>query len=206
VVEVTQRDIAIFDLGGVLINWDPRHLYRRLFAGDEVAMEEFLATVCTDEWNLQQDAGRSFAEAEAAAIALHPHQRELITAWCRHFDEMIPGAVEGTVAILDELRRRKVPLYALTNWSEETFRSQPARFPFLHWFDGIVVSGREKLVKPDPRIYNLLLKRHGVDPNRAAYIDDVRANAEAATALGIHGIHFRSPDQLRGELRSIGLI
>jgi 2-haloacid dehalogenase len=203
---MAQRDIAIFDLGGVLIDWDPRHLYRRLFAGDEAAMEEFLATVCTDEWNLQQDAGRSFAEAEAAAIALHPHRRDFITAWNRHFDEMIPGAIEGTVAILGELRRREVPLYALTNWSEETFRTQPVRFPFLQWFTGIVVSGREKLVKPDPRIYTLLLTRHGVDPKRAVYIDDVRANAEAATALGIHGIHFRSPDQLRGKLRSIGLL
>jgi 2-haloacid dehalogenase len=201
-----RREIVIFDLGGVLIDWDPRHLYRRLFAGDLVAMEDFLATVCTEEWNEQQDAGRSFAEAEAEAVVRHPDKRDLIVAWARHFDEMIPGAIEGTVAILAELRARGVSLYALTNWSAETFPSQRQRFEFLSWFAGIVVSGEEKLIKPDPRIYQRLLERYDIAPVRAVYIDDVPANAAAAAALGIHGVHFTSPAQLYTELRALGLL
>ena len=203
---VRPRQAVIFDLGGVLIDWDPRHLYRRLFDGDEAAMEHFLANVCTTDWNRQQDAGRPFAEAEAEAAARHPDKLELIQAWVRNFDEMIPRAIDGTVAILDELRQRGVRLYALTNWSAETFASQPARFDFLGWFEGIVVSGREKLIKPDPRIFRVLLDRYAVEPEQAVFIDDVAANAAAATALGIHGIHFTGADELRGELAALSLL
>jgi 2-haloacid dehalogenase len=197
---------VIFDLGGVLIDWDPRYLYRRLFNGDEAAMEHFLANVCTADWNRRQDAGRPFAEAEAEAAARHPDKLELIQAWVRNFNEMIPRAIDGTVAILDELRQRQVRLYALTNWSAETFAPQPARFEFLAWFDGIVVSGREKLIKPDPRIFRLLLDRYAIAPARAVFIDDVPANAAAAAALGIHGIHFTRPDDLRRELAILSLL
>jgi len=197
---------VIFDLGGVLIDWDPRYLYRRLFNGDEVAMEHFLANVCTPDWNRQQDAGRPFAEAEAEAAARHPDKLDLIQAWARNFHEMIPRAIDGTVAILDELRQRGVPLYALTNWSAETFAPQQARFEFLAWFDGIVVSGREKLIKPDPRIFLLLLDRYAIDPKRAVFIDDVPANAAAAAALGMRGIHFTGPDALRRELATLSLL
>ena len=201
-----RRDVVIFDLGGVLIDWNPRNLYRRFFGADEAAMEEFLATVCTTEWNERQDAGRSFAEAEAEAIAAHPDKAELITAWARHFDEMIPGAIAGSVVVLGELRARGVSLFALSNWSAETFPSQRARFDFLSWFGGIVLSGEEGLIKPDPRIYRTLLARHDVEPSRAVYIDDVAGNAAAATALGIHGVHFTSPAQLRIELVGLGLL
>ena len=201
-----RRDTVIFDLGGVLIDWDPRYLYRRLFNGDEAAVEHFLANVCTGEWNRQQDAGRPFAEAEAEAAGRHPDKLELIQAWARNFHEMIPSAIDGTVAILDELRRRRVPLYALTNWSAETFAIQPSRFEFLAWFDGIVVSGQEKLIKPDARIFQVLLDRYGIDPARAVFIDDVAANAAAGAALGIHPIHFTGPDQLRRELKVLSLL
>ncbi len=204
--QVANRDVAIFDLGGVLLDWNPRYVYRRLFKNDEAAMEEFLATVCTHDWNRQQDAGRSFAEAEAAAIALHPHCRDLITAWYQHADEMVSGSIEGTVRVLEELRRRLVQLYALTNWSHETFRPVPERFPFLSWFSGIVVSGQEGLIKPDPRLFSLLLERYNIDPERAVYVDDARANVDTAIALGMHGIHFRSPGQLRDELSVVGLL
>ena len=119
---------------------------------------------------------------------------------------MIPGAITGTVAILAELRGRSVPLYALSNWSAETFPPQRDRFEFLSWFGGIVVSGEEGMIKPDPRIYHRLLDRHGVDPLRAVYIDDVAANAAAASALGIHGVHFTSPAALRRELATLGLL
>ena len=200
------RGVVIFDLGGVLIEWDPRHLYRRLFGADTIGMESFLAEVCTVEWNEHQDAGRSFAEAEAEAFAGHPDKRDLITAWVRHFDEMIPGAIPGSVAILRQLHGRGVPLYALSNWSAETFPAQRRRFDFLAAFTGIVLSGEEKLIKPDPRIYRRLLERYGVDPMRAVYIDDVAANAAAASALGIHGMHFISPAQLSDELTALGLL
>jgi 2-haloacid dehalogenase len=200
------RSIAIFDLGGVLLQWDPRHLYRKLFDGDEAAMEQFLADVCTTEWNERQDAGRTFAEATESLMPHHADKRELIEAWGHRFDEMIPGAIEGSVEILGELKARGVPVYAITNWSAETFPPQRARFPFLDWFDGIVVSGEEGVIKPDARIFSILLTRHGVAARDAVFIDDVPANAAAAAALGIHGIHFRSPEQLRHDLAACGLL
>ena len=201
-----RRRVVVFDLGGVLLQWNPRFLYRKLFAGDDAAMERFLAEVCTEEWNERQDAGRSFADAVAELCPLHADKLPLIEAWSRRFDEMIPGVIEGTVAIASELKERGVPLYALTNWSSETFPSQRARFPFLSWFGGIVVSGDEGVIKPDPRIFRVLLERHRIAPEEAVFIDDNPRNAQAASALGIHGIAFQSPEQLRGELATLDLL
>ena len=200
-----RRRVVVFDLGGVLLQWDPRHLYRKLFA-DERAMEAFLAEVCTVEWNERQDAGRAFADAVADLMPRHEDKRELIEAFGRRFGEMIPGAIDGSVAILGELGRRGTPLYALTNWSSETFPPQRERFPFLASFDGIVVSGDEGVIKPDPRIFGILLDRYRIDAREAVFIDDNPANARAATALGLHGIHFRSPEALRRELVALGLL
>jgi len=200
------RSVAIFDVGGVLLEWNPRHLYRKLFRGDDAAMEEFLATVCTKEWNERQDAGRTFSDATRELMPRHADKLELILAWCRRFDEMIPGPIDGVVEVLGELRTRRVPLYAVTNFSAETFPSQLERFEFLSWFGGIIVSGVEGVMKPDPRIFRILLERYDVAPDSAVFIDDVAANAEAATRLGIHGIHYRSPDQLRRELAAVGLL
>jgi len=202
----SQRRVVVFDFGGVLLNWNPRHLYRKLFAGDEAAMEAFLANVCTSEWNERQDAGRSFADAVAALMPRHADQAELIAAFGQRFDEMIAGPIDGTVAILAELRRAGVACYGLTNFSAETFRPQRQRFEFLAWFDGIVVSGEEGVIKPDPRIFRILLERYRIVPEEAVFIDDNPANAAAAAALGIHGIHFRSPELLRRELESLGLL
>lgn len=202
----SRRRVVVFDLGGVLIDWNPRNLYRKLFAGDEAAMEEFLASVCTTEWNERQDAGRSFADAVAELMPRHADKRELIEAFGSRFDEMIPGALDGTVEIVAELKRAEVPRYALTNWSAETFPPQHKRFPFLSWFDGIVVSGNEGVIKPDPRIFRILLDRYAIDPDEAVFIDDNPANAAAAAALGIHGIHFQSPDLLRRELKVLKLL
>jgi 2-haloacid dehalogenase len=201
-----QRSVAIFDLGGVLLNWDPRLLYRKLFHGDEAAMDHFLATVCTTEWNERQDAGRSFVDATRELLPQHADKIELIEAFGKRFDEMVPGAIDGTVAVLAELKQRDVPIYAITNWSAETFPSMRGRFAFLDWFGDIVVSGAEGVMKPDPRIFRILLQRQRIEPESAVFIDDVAANAAAAGALGIHGIHFRSPDQLRGELVASGLL
>jgi 2-haloacid dehalogenase len=203
---MSQRSVAIFDLGGVLIDWNPRHLYRKLFDGDEAAMEHFLATVCTTEWNQRQDAGRSFADATRELLPRHADKIELIEAWRQRFDEMIPGAIDGSVELLAELKQRAVPIYAVTNWSAETFPPQRKRFEFLSWFDGIVVSGFEGVIKPDPRIFRILCERYGVSPVSAVFVDDVAPNAAAASVLGIHGIHFESPQQLRRKLVLLGLL
>ncbi len=190
----------------MLIEWDPRNLYRKLFAGDVAAMEHFLANVCTTEWNEQQDAGRTFAEATQELMPKHADKRHLIEAWGQRFGEMIPGAIDGTVEILETLKRRGTPIYGVSNWSAETFPPQRERFAFLSWFDDIVISGVERVIKPDPRIFRILLERNAIAPESAVYIDDVARNADAATRLGIHGIHFRSPDQLRRELAALGLL
>ena len=200
------RSIVVFDLGGVLIEWDPRHLYRKLFAGDEVAMEHFLATVCTHEWNRCQDAGRSFAEGARLLKTEHPDKAELIDAYGARFHEMMPGPIAGSVEILAELRARGTPLYLLSNFSAETFPPAFERFDFLRWFRGMVISGEVGVIKPDPRIYEIMLTRFAIDPHSAIYIDDVAANAEAARPFGIHAIHFTTPGALREELVRLALL
>ena len=200
-----RRSVAIFDFGGVLFDWNPRHLYRKLFAGDDAAMEDFLANVCTTEWNECQDAGRTFEEATLALMPQHADKRELIEAWGRRFGEMIAGPIKGTVAILGELKARGVPLYAVTNWSAETFPPQRARFPFLEWFDGIVVSGEEGLIKPDAEIFNRLLKRYDITLSRALFIDDSPRNVTAAAELGFHALRFVDAHRLRQDLIALGL-
>ena len=200
------RDTVVFDLGGVLIDWDPRHLYRKLLAGEEAAMEHFLATVCTHEWNRGQDAGRTFAEACGLLKAEHPDKTELIDAYHLRFDEMMPGPIAGSVEILAELKAAGTPLYCLTNFSAETYPPTFERFEFLRWFHGVLVSGEVGVIKPDPRIFELLIERFAIDPRRAVYIDDVAANVAAARPFGIHAIHFTSPAALRTELAQLGLL
>jgi 2-haloacid dehalogenase len=196
---------AVFDLGAVLIDWDPRHMYRSLFE-DEAVMEEFLATVCTPEWNAQQDAGRSLAEATATLVAAHPEHAELIEAFYGRWDEMLGEPIEGTVQIARELKASGLRLLALTNWSAETFPRARHRLTFLDIFDGVLVSGTVGMKKPDPAIYQLLVERHVVDPGQAVFIDDAIKNVEAAAQLGFDAIQFRSPDQLREELVQRGLL
>jgi 2-haloacid dehalogenase len=202
----TNRSVVVFDLGGVLIDWNPRHLYRKLFDGDEGAMEHFLATVCTSDWNEEQDAGRTFAEACASLKSVHPAHAELIDAWIERQSEMFSGPITDTVEILAELRAGGVPLYALTNWSAETFPIALKRFEFLSWFRGTLVSGDVKMIKPDPRIFEHFLERFAIDPTRAVYIDDRQNNVDAAVALGMHGVVFTNPPQLRMELVRLGLL
>ena len=198
--------VAVFDLGNVLIDWNPRYLYRRLFDGDDAAMEQFLAEVCTPAWNDEQDRGRPFAEACALLVEQHPDKRELIEAWPARYDETIAGAIDGTVAILAELRQRGVPLYALSNWSAETFPRAQARFPFLQWFRGIVLSGELRLAKPDPAIYRHLLDTCQLRAGDIVFIDDSLRNVEAARALGITAIRFTDPEALRASLIDLGLL
>jgi 2-haloacid dehalogenase len=203
---MANRSIVVFDLGGVLIDWNPRHLYRKLFDGNDTAMEQFLATVCTQSWNERQDAGRSFADGCASLKILYPSEAELIDAWVERYDEMIAGPISGTVDILMDLQIRDVPLYALSNWSTETFPIAVKRFEFLKWFRGILVSGEARLLKPDPRLFRLFLKTFAIDPLHSVYIDDQRENVEVAKSFGMHGILFTDPHALRNELQKIGLI
>jgi 2-haloacid dehalogenase len=196
---------AVFDLGGVLIDWDPRYLYRKLLA-DEAAVEEFLATVCTPEWNAEQDRGRPFAEGVAELVERHPVHAAAITAYHERWTEMLGGDIAGTVELLDELRDTGVPLYALTNWSAETFGIARERYQFLEWFDGVLVSGEERMIKPDPAIFRLLLDRFGLDPGAAFYVDDSPANVAAAGGLGFDAVRFTGPEQLRRDLEARGLL
>jgi 2-haloacid dehalogenase len=197
---------VVFDLGGVLIDWNPRYLYRRLFAGDEAAMERFLAEVCTPAWNDEQDRGRPFADACALLARERPELRELIEAWPSRFDETMAGPMPGTVEILGELRARDVPLYALSNWSAETFPRALARFPFLHWFRGVVISGALRIAKPDRAIYQHLLDAHQLRAEDTLFIDDAPRNVDAAASLGMQPVRFTDAAALRAALVDLGLL
>jgi 2-haloacid dehalogenase len=196
---------VVFDLGGVLIDWDPRYLYRKLL-DDEAAVEEFLATVCTPEWNAEQDRGRPFAEGVAELVERHPVHAAAITAFHERWPEMLGGAVGSSVEVLAELRAAGVPVYALTNWSAETFGIARERFEFLEWFDGVLVSGEERMIKPDPAIFRLLLDRFGLDPAATFYVDDSEPNVDAAGRLGFDAVRFTTPVQLRRDLEARGLL
>jgi 2-haloacid dehalogenase len=196
---------VVFDLGGVLIDWDPRYLYRTLFRGDEEAMERFLAEVCTAEWNHQQDAGRPWIEAVEVLVRDHPDERELIEAYHLRWSEMLGGPIQETVDVLADLRASGVGLYALSNWSAETFPIARRRYPFLAWFDQIVISGEVGFCKPDPRLFQHLLTGHGLEPTSTVFVDDSDANVAAAARLGMVAIPFRGAAALRAELRSLGL-
>ena len=202
--EMAQVEVVVFDLGNVLNAWDPRHLYRKLF-DCEHEMEWFLAHVCTSAWNLEQDRGRRWTEAVAERIALFPEHESLIRVFDERWHEMVPGAIDGSVAILEDLAAADVPLYAVTNFSSEKFREYRARFRFVDRFRDIVVSGDVGLLKPDPAIYRLLLDRHRLEADRAVFIDDSPANVEGARAVGMHALRFTGPEALRLDLRALGL-
>jgi 2-haloacid dehalogenase len=197
-------DTVVFDLGGVLFDWNPRHLYRNLI-GDSDRMEWFLGAICSPEWNERQDAGRSFAEGIAELVARHPEHEALIRAYDERWTEMLAGPIAGTVEILEQLARRGVPLYALTNWSRDKFPFARAH-PFMDRFAGIVISGHEGIKKPDPRMWQILEERHRVQPPRSVYIDDVPANLAAARARGYATVLFSSPAALASELGQLGLL
>ena len=196
---------VVFDLGGVLVDWDPRYLYRQLF-DDPDEMESFLAEVTTAEWNACQDAGRPWAEAVELLVAEHPQRRELIEAFHGRWPEMLAGEIPGTVDVLADLRAAGVRLIALSNWSAETFPVARERFDFLAWFEGIVISGDVGMNKPDRRIFEHLIEQFGIEPAAALFIDDSSANVDAAKALGFQAIQFTDATTLRGELERLGLL
>lgn len=194
----------VFDIGGVLIDWNPRHLYRKVFSSEE-EMEWFLANICSYEWNVQQDGGKLFSVATAELTSKHPEYSDKIALYYDRWEEMLNGVVTGTVNLFYELKSMGMPIYALTNWSHEAFPIAYAKYDFMKEFDGIVVSGYEKLLKPDHAIYRVLINRYNINPEETVYIDDNRLNADAAAELGFHAIHFHSPEQLRLELRNLGI-
>lgn len=198
-------DTVVFDLGNVLIDWDPRYLYRKIFA-DEAEMEEFLRTVATPEWHLEQDRGRSVKEATELLKSRHPGYEKEIEAYYGRWDEMFGGPIDESVRALRELCKRGYALYALTNWSAELFPAARERHGFLGWFEDIVVSGEEGKVKPDREIYDALVERTGLDPETSVFVDDRKENVDAAERLGFTGIVFREDEGLGGELARLGLL
>ncbi|MEZ2339317.1 HAD family hydrolase [Mucilaginibacter sp. RCC_168] len=199
-------DTIIFDLGAVLIDWNPHYMYRTLFT-DEQEMKDFLATVCTPDWNEEQDAGRPLREGTDILVAQYPQHEAYIRAFYDRWEEMLGEPFHDTVELFRRLKiSGKYKIYALTNWSAETFPVALARYDFLSWFDGIVVSGVEKMRKPAPEFYQILLDRYHVDPQNALFIDDNYRNIVAAEKAGIKSIHFTSAGQLEKELEGLKLL
>ena len=195
----------LFDLGGVLIDWNPRYVYRPLFA-DEAGMERFLTVVCSAEWNRGIDAGRPFAEAVRERQREVPEYAEYIGFWHSRWLGMLQGEIPGTVAVLRELKALGLPLYALTNWSAETFPLARERFAFLNWFTRIVVSGEVGVAKPDRAIFDLTIRLCGLVPARTIFIDDSPANIEVAREFGFDPILFTGAEALRKDLAARGLL
>jgi len=197
---------VVFDFGGVLIEWNPRHLFRKIFGPDEAAMERFLTHVCSATWNLMQDAGRTFDEGVAELTARFPDQAEFIAAYHHRWDEMVPHDFADSVEVLEDLKAAGVPLYGITNFSVEKLALARRRFPFFRHFDGIVVSGEVRLVKPDPAIFLHFLERHGLAAAECVFIDDSPVNVAAARRLGFHGVDFTGAADLRNRLNAWGLL
>ena len=194
----------LFDLGNVLIRWDPRNHYRDRFATLE-AMESFLAEAAPGSWNHEMDLGKPFAQAIAERSELFPEHAELLGEWKSQWERMLGGAIDDSVTLLAALRAAGYRVAALTNWSAETYPVARQRFPFLDWFEDVVISGVEGVAKPDPRMFALALARTGFVAERTVFIDDNLPNIDGARALGMKTIHFVSPDQCRVELRALGV-
>jgi len=203
---MSKIDTLVFDLGGVLIDWNPNYLYSKLIP-DAKERQWFLANVTTPDWNEEQDAGRSLAEATELLVRRYPDHEASIRAYYDRWTEMLGGPIHETVEIFRELKTRgHLKLYALTNWSAETFPVALEMYEFLHWFDGRLVSGEEKTRKPFPEIYKTLIERFGIEPTRAIYVDDNERNVRPARELGFIGIHFRTPELFKEELVRLGVL
>lgn len=197
---------VVFDLGGVLVDWDPRHLYRQLLDSD-AEVDAFLDEVGFADWNHAMDAGEgTWAESVAELGARFPHRAELLAAYPSRFGETLSGPIEGSVDVLRALHRRGTPLYALTNWSAETFPVARSRFEFLELFAGILVSGEERVAKPDPAVFALLVDRFGLEPPSTVFVDDRQVNVEAAEQAGLRGLLFTDPATLSRDLSRLGLL
>jgi len=196
--------VPVFDIGGVLLDWDPRYLYEKLLP-DAESVERFLSEICTPAWNLEQDRGRPWDEAVDLLVARHPDRADLIRAYRDRWSEMVPGAFEETVALLETLKSRG-PVHAITNFSAEKFHECRERFAFLDLFDTVVVSGEVGLVKPDAAIYRRLLAAACVPAEACVFIDDVDKNVVGARAVGMHAVRFEGADRLRRDLAGFGML
>lgn len=196
----------IFDLGGVLIDWNPEYMYKNIIKDDK-ERKEFLENICTMSWNEEQDGGRSIQEANDLLLSIYPDKSDYILAFYQRWEEMLNGPIQGSVELLKQLKSsNKYRIYALTNWSAETFPRALELFDFLHWFDGRVVSGEEKTRKPFKEIYELTLSRFRLDASETLFIDDNLRNIKAAEVCGIQCIHFQSPDLLMNDLKKLAVI
>jgi len=197
---------VIFDLGGVLIDWNPAYVYLEVFDGDQKKMQWFFDEICTMDWNENQDAGYPLQQATEDRVKMFPQYEEGIRMYYGRWEEMLGNAIEGTVDVLHKLiADPNYRVIALTNWSAETFPVALARFDFLHLFEGIVVSGTEKMRKPFPEIYHLALDRYGFKASETVFIDDNHRNIAASSALGIQSILFKNPDDLERDLKEKGI-
>jgi 2-haloacid dehalogenase len=203
---MTIINTLVFDLGGVLIDWNPEYLYNKLIP-DEKERKWFLSTICTPDWNEEQDAGRTLHDATELLVQKYPAHEASIRAYYDRWAEMLGGPIHETVEIFRELKfHTSLKLYALTNWSAETFPVALELYDFLHWFDGRLVSGEERVRKPFPAIYRLLIERFAIEPAKAIYVDDNIRNVMPARELGFHGIQFRTPALFREELKALGVL
>ena len=195
----------VFDLGGVLIDWNPRYLYRKIFE-TEAEVDHFLTQVCDHDWNELQDQGRDLAEGTAERIARFPEYKQEIEAFYGRWTEMLGGPNQPVVELLGNLvRSGAYNLFSITNWSHQTFPIARKMYSFLSSFQDIVISGVEKVKKPDPRIFQILLDRQQIQPRECLFIDDSLRNVEGAQQMNMHSIHYRSPDQLLTDMRDLGI-
>ncbi|HJW18184.1 MAG TPA: HAD family phosphatase [Flavisolibacter sp.] len=202
---ISKIDTVIFDLGNVLVDWSPSYLFDKLFHKKE-ERDYFLKNICTPEWHNVQDGGKNPTEATEEKVKEHPEWEHAIRAFYARWKEMFMGTIDGSVAILQELKSKGYKLYALTNWNAELFNQTIDDFPFLQLFDGKVVSGAVKKTKPGEDIYRHLLDKYHIDPVQALFIDDKEENIQTAEKLGIKGIQFKDPIQLRNELQALGIL
>ena len=193
----------VFDFGGVLVDWNPRHLFRKVFE-DENEMEQFLKEICTDDWNVEQDRGRTLEEGTDLLIKKYPEKADLISLYYDRWPEMLNGTIQGSIDILMKLKEH-YKIYGLTNWSAETFPIALERYDFFSLLDGMVVSGTERVIKPGPEIYKLLIERYDIVPEESVFIDDNLKNVQAAKRLNFKTVHFKNPEQLREELLGLGV-
>ncbi len=198
--------VVCFDLGGVFLDWDPRYLYREMFAGDDAAMEHFLAEVCPPQWHSEMDRGRSIAEACAERKALFPASARFIDAWRERAEDMVRGLVPGMVEIFAELRERGTQCFALSNMERENWDLRLSRYDFLGWFDGYFISGYEGVVKPEPEYFLRAVQKLGFDPAQALFVDDRPENVEAAAVVGMPAVVFTGAVSLRQELAARRLL
>lgn len=203
---MTQEISIVFDFGGVLFDWNPHYLFSRFFNGDLKAIDTFLAEIGFAAWNQEMDRGVPLAKAIDELCQCFPQYTDLIKAYEKYWDTSISGPIQPSVEILTALKQAGYPLYALSNWSKDTFNLIRPKYGFLEWFDLILLSGEVKLIKPDPQIFTVFLERVGRDAQECLFIDDSPANIQSAGQMGFQTIHFKSPQQLKNELQALGVL